>query len=266
MFRHAFNRLQVSELSTLGPGFHADGGNLYLLVEPNKAGDGFNRRWIFRYQVGPRLRDMGLGSLHGFGANGVGLDFVRKLATKNRMLLAEGIDPIEQRRDDEAKNAARNPVPTFDQMAKEYIAAHRAEWRSAKHGRQWESTLRDYVLPIIGKIAVDKIEVAHVQKVLMPIWIEKTETAKRVRNRIELIFDSAAALKHRSIENPARWRGNLKSLLAKPSKLARVEHYSALDYRQIGAFIVELRGRKGSVAALALEFCILHRDTSCDMG
>ena len=264
MSRQGIHRLQVSELSTLGPGFHADGGNLYLVVEPNKAGDGFNRRWIFRYQLGQRLRDMGLGSLHDFGADSSGLDFVRKLATKNRMLLAEGIDPIEQRRDDEAKNVARNPVPTFDQMAKEYIAAHRAEWRSAKHGRQWENTLRDYASPTIGKIPVDKIEVAHVQKVLMPIWNTKTATAMRLRNRIELILDSAAALKHRSSENPARWRGNLKSLLAKPSKIARVEHYPALDYRQIGAFMAELRGRKGSVAALALEFCILTATRSTE--
>jgi integrase len=249
------HRLQVSELTTLGPGFHSDGNCLYLCVERNKAGDGFNRHWVFRFERQRRLRDMGLGSLLDFGADRQGLDFVRRLAIGNKMLLAEGTDPIEARRQ-QAKAVAVVAVPTFEEMARQYIDSHKDEWRSAKHGKQWESTLRNYVYPVIGNISVDRIEVAHVQKVLMPIWNSKTETATRVRNRIELILDSAAALKYRQGDNPARWRGNLKSLLAKPSKIAKVEHHAAMDYRGVGAFMQVLRQRKGS-AALALEFCIL---------
>lgn len=253
------HRLQVNELLTLAEGFWSDGGNLYLKIGRDRSGVDVFRRWVFRFTVPgtARIRDMGLGSVHEFGADRAGLEFVRKLATKHRMLLAQGIDPIEHRRNDEAKNAAQDPIPTFDAMAKQYIIAHRAEWRHAKHGQQWESTLRDYVSPVIGRIAVNQIEVAHVQKVLEPIWHSKTETAKRVRSRIELILDHATALKYRSGDNPARWRGNLKTLLANPSKIVRVEHMPALHYRQLGHFMRELRGRKGSIAALALEFTIL---------
>jgi integrase len=246
----AFNRLTLSQLSTLGPGFHADGGCLYLKVEPT------SRRWIFRYQRGGRIRDMGLGSLESLGADRAGLALVRELAAANRKLLAQGIDPIEQRKGDAAKNAAQKPTPTFADMARDYIIAHRPEWKNAKHGQQWENTLRDYVLPSIGRIPVDQIEIVHVHKVLAPIWNEKTETAKRVRNRIELILDSAAALGFRSGENPASWR-KLSTLLAKPSKIAKPEHHAALPYAEMPALMTALRSRTGSVAAMALEFCIL---------
>jgi integrase len=252
----ALHQLQVGELLTLGTGFHSDGGNLYLHVSPNKTGDNLNRRWIFRFQRGPRLRDMGLGSLLDLGANSTGLAFVRNLAAEKRRLLAQGIDPIEQRRGQQQKNVTHKRVPTFDEMVREYIVDHRSEWRSAKHGRQWETTLRDYASPVIGKLPVNQIDIADVKKVLAPIWETKTETAKRVRNRIELVLDSAAAHKHRSTENPAAWRA-LKPLLAKPSKVARVAHHPAMPYRDVGAFVAELRQRKKSIAALALEFCIL---------
>jgi integrase len=252
----AFNRLTLGELSTLGPGFHADGGNLYLLVEPNKAGDAYNRRWMFRYQMRGITRDMGLGSLDSLGADRAGLELVRRLAAANRKLLAQGIDPIEQRKAEAAKSAAQKPTPTFAELARDYIIAHRPEWKNAKHGKQWESTLRDYVLPSIGKIPVDQIEIVHVHKVLAPIWNEKTETAKRVRNRIELILESASALGFRSGDNPAGWR-KLSTLLAKPSKIANPEPHAALPYAEMPALMAALRNRKGSVAALALEFCIL---------
>jgi len=124
-------RLQVADLSKLAAGFYADGGNLYLAVERNKGRDGFNRRWIFRYQLpgGGRQRDMGLGSVTDHGANANGLSSVRELAQNARQLLARGLDPVEERKRQIAERAAAIPVPTFEKVAADYLAAHDADWQ-----------------------------------------------------------------------------------------------------------------------------------------
>ncbi len=144
----------------------------------------------------------------------------------------------------------------FAEAASKYIAAHEAGWKSAKHAAQWSATLEAYANPIIGRIPVADIEVAHVMRVLDPIWMTKTETASRVRGRIESVLDWATVRGFRKGDNPARWRGHLDNLLAPRAKVQKVEHHAALDYREVGAFMTELRVMEG-LGARALEFAIL---------
>jgi integrase len=171
-------------------------------------------------------------------------------------LLATGVDPIEHRNASRAEAAAKLPVPTFDKCADAYIKAHRPSWRNPIHAKQWETSLKNYASPIIGKLPVNAINTDHVMKVLLPIWHEKTDTAKRVRGRIETVLNYATVRKHRQGDNPARWTGYLSELLARPSRIAPVEHHAALDYRTVGAFMATLREREG-IGALALEFTVL---------
>jgi integrase len=251
-------KLSVADLylTTLAEGFYSDGGNLYLSVERNAAGDDFNRRWIFRYQLpGGRQRDMGLGSVADLGANASGLSVARELAQNARQQLARGLDPIDERKKQIAARLAAVPVPTFEQLAKDYLSAKDGEW-SPKVVAHWQMTLADYCKPI-HKLPVDLIDTDHVLKCLQPIWKEKTATAQRVQNRIERVLSFATVKKYRSGDNPARWRGHLDHLLAKPSKIAKTENHPALDYRDLPAFMDALRSRKPTASTLALEFLIL---------
>jgi integrase len=249
-------KLQVGDLSKLAAGFYSDGGNLYLDVERNVVGDGFNRRWIFRYQLpGGRQRDMGLGSVAELGANTAGLSVARELAQNARQLLARGLDPIDERKKQIAARLAALPVPTFEQLTKDYLAAKDGEW-SPKVVAHWQMTFADYCKPI-HKLPVNLIDTDHVLGCLRPIWKEKTATAQRVQNRIERVLSFATVKKYRSGDNPARWRGHLDHLLAKPSKIARTENHPALNYREMPAFMQALRSRKNNASTLALEFLIL---------
>jgi integrase len=231
----------------LNTGYHADGGCLYFRVAP-----GGSRGWVFRFALNGRTRDMGLGAYPTLT-----LAMAREKALEMRRLVADGIDPIERRRailaDVKAENAS---TLTFDAAALKYIAAHEASWRSEKHRSQWRNTLRDHVSPIIGSLPVRSIDTALVLKVLEPIWQTKTETAGRVRARIEVVLDWAKVRGYRTGENPARWRGHLDHLLPAKSKIKRVAHHSALPYAEIGAFLHELHKQKGPGAA-AVEFMIL---------
>jgi integrase len=243
--------LRVSDLKTKKPGLIADGANLYLQISIGKDGN-IRRSWTFRFQLpGKKPRDMGLGSL-----SSIGLAKARELAREARELVATGVDPIEHRRQARAQVAATVPVPTFDEVAKSYIAAHRPSWRSPVHARQWEMTLKTYASPVIGKLPVNAINTDLVMKVLEPIWNEKTDTAKRVRGRIETVLNYATVRKFRHGDNPARWTGYLSELLARPSRMAPVQHHAALDYKTMGGFMAQLREREG-IGALALEFTVL---------
>jgi integrase len=255
--RGGLYKLNVGDLSKLAEGFYSDGGNLYLVVERSKAGNDFNRRWVFRYQVpGGRQRDMGLGSVIDHGANTNGLSSVREMAQNARQLLARGLDPIEERNRKHAERAAAVPLPTFEKVAQDYLAAHDADW-TPKVLAHWRMTLEEYAYPVIGKLQIDLVDTDHIMKCIQPIWREKNSTAIRVRSRIEAVLNFAAVKKYRSGENPARWRGHLDHLLAKPSKVAPVENHAALDYREMPAFMADLRGRKVTTSNLALEFLIL---------
>jgi integrase len=233
-------------------GFHCDGGGLYLSVRPLKGGEGVTRSWIFRYRRHGRLRDLGLGPL-----TTVGLAAARERARQGRQKLLDGVDPIEERqaaRVAAAVTAAR--AMTFEQCAEDYIEANRSGWKSAKHADQWRATLLTYAYPTIGTLPVDAIETVHVMQILQPVWNTKTETASRVRGRIEKVLDRAKALKLRTGENPARWVGHLDQLLPKKTQVAPVEHHEALPYADVPRFMAELR-QLDSTSARALEFTIL---------
>ena len=242
------NRLSAQAVSRQAkPGVYADGGGLYLQV--TQAGV---KSWLFRYMRHGKARGMGLGPLHT-----VSLAEARVKALECRKLLLDGIDPLA---DKEAKRASQKAVEanrmTFMEAATAYIAAHRAGWKNAKHAAQWESTLATYVEPVVGKTALESIDTALVMRVLEPIWTTKTETATRVRGRVESVLDWATVRGYREGDNPARWKGHLDHLLPKRSKVQKVEHHSALPYANAPAFMSALR-QMGGTAALAFEFLIL---------
>ncbi|USX25765.1 integrase arm-type DNA-binding domain-containing protein [Oxalobacteraceae bacterium OTU3CINTB1] len=237
--------LAVSKMKE--PGYYGDGAGLWLQV--SKSG---SKSWIFRFTFGGKQREMGLGPMHT-----VNLGEARTKAKECRVHLLGGQDPLEVRKAEQLAGAAeRAKMMTFDQCAAAYIAAHRGGWKNAKHANQWENTLATYASPIIGALPVAAVDIALVVKVLSPIWLEKTETATRLRGRIESILDWATVSKFRAGDNPARWRGHLDNLLADPGKVAKVTHHPALPWREIGAFMVDLRQREG-IGARAVEFAIL---------
>jgi integrase len=236
----------------------ADGGNLYL--QATRSSDGtINRSWIFRYQEGfkadgrRRRHDLGLGPLHTFG-----LAAARQRALELRQQIKLGNDPLESRRKAKRERLARQAeaakAVTFEQCAEMFLKRHSKRWKNAKHRAQWASTLKTYAYPIIGKFNVIDVDVAHIQKVLAPIWDKIPETASRVQKRIENILDFATASKFRAGENPARWSGNLKQLIGPAPKKAG--HHAALPFLEAPAFMAGLRGRN-STSAQALEFTIL---------
>ncbi len=228
-------------------GMFADGGGLYLRV--SKTG---GKSWIFRFMLAGRAREMGLGAFPD-----IDLAEARIKAGDQRKLLAERKDPIESRKAEVMEVAlVEARKQTFRQCAEAYITAHEASWRNAKHKAQWPSTLQAYVYPVFGHLPVQDIDVGLVLKVLEPIWHDKTETARRVRSRIECVLDWATARKYRQGDNPARWRGHLENLLAKPTKIAKVQHHAALPYAEIGGFMAALKGMEG-ITPLALQFTIL---------
>jgi integrase len=199
-----------------------------------------------------KAREMGLGSLLA-----VSLDDARVKANEARGHLSAKRDPIAVRdAEEKAKRLEAARALTFDQCAEAYIKAHRAGWRNAKYAAQWVSTLKTYVSPVFGKLPVQDVDETLVMKVLEPIWETKTETATRVRSRIELVLDWAKARKYRTGENPARWRGHLDHLLPRRLSVQPVRNHPALPYAEAAAFMMELRTRAG-VAAKALEFAIL---------
>jgi integrase len=233
-------RLSARRVESLSAeGRHADGGGLYLSISKNGG-----RRWVFLYRRQGRLREMGLGSIRN-----VPLIKARERAAAARLLLSEGKDPLSERQQTQRSLS-------FADCATRYIASHRAGWRNEKHAAQWSSTLETYADPIMGKRPVSDVDVTHVMQVLEPIWATKTETAGRLRGRIEAVLDWAKAHRYRTGENPARWRGHLDKLLPKRSKVRSVQHHPALPYPEIAAFVAELRERP-AISARALEFLIL---------
>jgi integrase len=171
-------------------------------------------------------------------------------------LVRRGIDPIARRRAERAEEAARAGLNTFAEVAEAYIRAHEGTWRNEKHRYQWRATIDSYAAPILGKLPVAQVDVGAVMRVIEPLWQQKTETAARLRGRIESVLDYARARGWRTGENPARWRGHLDNLLPARSKVAKVKHHAALPWREIGAFMARLADENG-VPALALRFVIL---------
>lgn len=234
------------------PGRYGDGDGLYLQV--TKSG---TKSWAFRYRINhggqKQDRQMGLGPYPA-----ISLQQARLRALDAKRLLLDGIDPIRARDERRASSVGK---PTFAKCAAYCIDDLKAGWKNDKHAAQWSSTLEAYALPVIGQLPVDEIEIDHILSVLQPIWTTKTETASRLRGRIETVLDWAKVKKFREGDNPARWRGNLNKLLPKPSAVAEVRHHPALPFTEMAEFMAELRGRDG-MAARALEFAILTAATS----
>jgi integrase len=229
-------------------GRYADGGGLYLSI-----GQQGQRRWVFLYDFQGKRREMGLGSA---GKDGVSLKAAREKAEEARKLKREGIDPLGQKHAMQAEQAASDNAKTFADLADDHIATHGPSWRNAKHRDQWVMTLRDYAAPLRPMLPAD-IRTEHVLDVLKPLWLAKPETAQRLRGRIEAVLNRAITLRLCEGPNPAIWRGHLSNLLPKGDKLAR-GHHAALPHAELPAFMASLRERQGeSMAALALEFCIL---------
>ncbi len=211
---------------------YPDGNGLYLQV--TKPGV---RSWVYRYMLNGTPRHMGLGPL-----DAVTLADARVKALDARRLRLAGVDPINARNDAlaEARLEAARSI-TFKDAAERYIDAHKAGWRSAKHRDQWRTTLETYAYPVFGGLPVQGVNVALVRKVLEPIWGTRTETASRVRGRIESVLDWAAARGYRLGENPARWRGHLQNLLPRRSRVQKVKLHPAPPYGEVGAFMAGLR-------------------------
>jgi integrase len=237
------HRLTVTKIRAAGPGWHHDGGGLYVFKSTKETGS-----WVYRWAG----KNMGLGS-----TALVDLTQARERARECRALRAAGFDPREKRNAErlEAQIAVARTT-TFSEATARYIAAHKAGWRNRKHQDQWGSTLTRYASPVIGQLPCSRIDVALVMQILEPLWTAKPETARRVRNRIELILDWAKVRGYRDGDNPARWRGHLDKLLPKPSKVRKIQHHAALNYAELPAFMQELRAQEG-VWARALEFTIL---------
>lgn len=241
------------------PGLYGDGGGLWLQVTP--AAEGVAKSWLYRFKrqgiAGGKARKMGLGPYPI-----VTLADAREKARQAFRQVLEGVDPIEERKS--RKAAAQLAVAravTFRECAERYIATHEASW-SPKHARQWPASLKADVYPVFGNLPVSDIDLALVLKALEPIWYEKPETASRVRGRIEAVLDWATTRGYRRGDNPARWKGYLETVLPAKIKLQRVEHHPALPFREIPAFMEQLRERD-SLSARALEFAIL---TACRTG
>jgi integrase len=237
------HRLKSKQAESAGVGRHADGGGLYL--DRDSSG---RSRWIFMYTRGGKRREMGLGPA---GKDGVSLGKARDAAGIAREALKNGLDPIEAR---DAAPPEVVPVPTFGEVADEFVSAQSPQWRNEKHRAQWSMTLKIYAKPL-RHLPVDQVDTAAVLEVLQSIWLTKPETASRLRGRIERVLDAAKAKGHRTGENPALWRGHLDHLLPKRQKLTR-GHHAALPYAALPAFVASLRARE-AVAALGLEFLIL---------
>ena len=244
----AAKRLTTVNVNALRePGLFADGDGLYLQITPTGA-----KSWVYRYKSNGRARDMGLGPV-----SAVSLARAREKAADCRRRRSEGKDPLEERRAAAAAGrAAEAQRTTFREAAEQMLGAHEAGWRNPKHRQQWRNSLVNYVYPVIGDISVAAVSKSLVLKILEPLWRTKPETATRVRGRIERVLDAAKVRGQRDGENPARWRGHLDAVLPRRSKVQTVRHHPALPYKELPAFMVDLREREGTTAR-ALEFTIL---------
>jgi len=236
--------LEVSRISQ--PGKHNVGGGLYLEIK------GGGKSWILRIVIGNKRRAIGLGAYPV-----TTLAQARERARQQRDLIFQGVDPVEKKKSEKsALKAQQAKEVTFRQCAVAYIDAHSNSWKSKRTVDGWPRSLEMYAYPVIGNLLVRDVTQAHILTILRPIWISKTETATRVRNRIEAVLDYAAASGYREGENPARWKGRLDKLLPAPSKVTKVQHHKAVSIDDMPAFTEALRLQDG-IAAQCLLFCIL---------
>ncbi|TIV01719.1 MAG: DUF4102 domain-containing protein [Mesorhizobium sp.] len=242
----ALGKLTDTECKAAKPGLHGDGGGLYLNVRATGS-----KAWAFVWTEGRKMegdrqgkgkrREMGLGPYPA-----ISLAKARKLATGAREAIAEGRNPIAERQ--------KEAEPTFGECADKFLASMEGQWRNAKHRAQWRMTLETYAAPI-SAMKVSEVGTDDVLKALNPLWQLRPETASRLRGRIERVLDYAKAKGWRTGENPALWRGHLKSILPARQRLTR-GHHAAMPWRDVSAFVQALAGKE-AMSARALEFLIL---------
>jgi integrase len=239
--------LAVSKLRCTG--LHAVGGAAGLGLKVMPSG---SRAWVLRTVVAGKRREYGLG-----GFPTVTLASARERAKAMLDQLFEGIDPAETKKQAKSALAAqRARAVNFKSIAEQYIAQHEASWKNAKHAAQWTSTLEAYAFPVCGHMVASDINTAIVLRILEPLWLKKTETASRLRGRIEAVLDYAAAKGLREGPNPARWKGNLALTLPAKRKVSPVEHHPAIPVEDMPKFFILLQQREGT-SARALEFLTL---------
>jgi integrase len=250
----ALNALAVRKLKT--PGRYLDGGGLLLHVVSAS-----RRSWIYRYiDTNGRERWLGLGS-----AATVSLAEAREAAEKAQKLRGQGIDPVDHKR--AAKQAAKVEAAkqvSFEAATEAFVTTRASGWKQPRHAQQVRGSLARHAFPIIGAMPVGEIDANAVLRVLQPLWHAKTETASRIRSRIEAVLDFASVRGWRSGANPAIWRGNLKLVLPSKRAVRKVEHFAALDWREAPAFMAKLRQRTGMGAA-ALRFAIMTAARSSEV-
>ena len=255
MGRTAAKALTVKQVEAeTRPGYHADGLHPGLNLQVTTVEARVTRSWVFRYTspTTRKRRELGLGSTRTRK-----LADARALSGELRLKVLDGIDPKDERDKTRALAiTARANQITFDEAIKQCMTAKSSEWKNVKHGQQWHNTLTTYASPLLGKLPVDHITTDHVYKVLQPIWHTKTETATRVRQRIETVLDWCKARGYCNGDNPARLKGALGQLLPRSQKIKKIEHHAAVPYVQIHDFVQTLRSLKGT-APLALEFALL---------
>ncbi|WP_305985666.1 tyrosine-type recombinase/integrase [Roseibium sp. MMSF_3544] len=234
---------------TNGNKLHFVGGVSGLALQLLPTG---GKTWILRTTIGNKRRDVGLG-----GYPEISLSVARERARETKNLVRQGVDPIEHRR--ELKSgliAAQKRNLAFSEAVQRYLEAKASELKNQKHKEQWASTLKKYAEPELGHLLVSDITTQDILRTLQPIWHNKTETASRLRGRIEAVISWATVAGHRSGDNPARWAGNLKELLPSPRKIAKSGHWPALDIGDVSAWFAKLREMDG-MGARALEFLTL---------
>jgi len=236
----AINRLTARGIAGLADGNHSDGANLYLRKKGQRAS------WVFRYKLKARVKELGLGSYPSRS-----LSEARKVAAELRTQLLDGL-PVRslksQRQDTD--------FPTLRESALAYIEAKRPEWTNKKHAQQWINTLETYVFPKIGDYLPSEVDLSAIESVLQPIWTQKTETATRIRQRLEAILDWTIVHGYRSADNPARWKNNLERVFPSPAKISPVSHFSAVPVSQIPELCQRLRA-SDALSSQILLFLIL---------
>lgn len=261
MGRTAAKALTAKQVQTeTRAGYHADSLCTGLNLQVTTLRERITRSWVFRYTspTTRKRRELGLGS-----ALTRKLADARSLGAELRLKVLNGIDPKDERDKSRALAiSARAHQITFDEAIVQCMAAKSSEWKNLKHGQQWQNTLTAYASPLLGKLPVSLITTELVYKVLETIWHTKTETATRVRQRIETVLDWCKARGYCHGENPARLKGALGQLLPKSQKIKKVEHHPALPYQRANEFVMTLR-KQGGMTSLALEFMLL---TACRTG
>ena len=236
---------------------HSVGGVAGLKIQLSASN---SKSWIYRTTVGGKVRDIGLGSYPT-----ISLRQAREMAANLKLRVLQGNDPIEDKtRAKAAAIAKRASTVCFAETSERYIQSIEAGWKNSKTAAQWRSSLAAYAFPVIGKLPVSLVDTANVMSVLEPIWKTKTETASRVRMRIENILAFATTRGYRTGDNPARWSGHLATLLPSPQRLKGNNHHPALPYRLAPAFCSTLFSYRAS-APYALQLVLLTAARSSEV-